>query len=77
MGGSTLKVQHRMASDMAKVKMVINIEFETWNDETANAAVVRLPFELRLQILEGTDEHTLPGVLPGTVAIEVIEKRIY
>lgn len=61
---------------MTKVKMVLNIEFDTWNDQTAKAALARLPLELRLQILEGTDEHTLPGVLPGTVNIEIVEMRI-
>jgi hypothetical protein len=62
---------------MTKVKLVINIEFDTWCDATAEAAVADLPNALRLQVLEGTQGSSLRGIIPGTVDVKTVYRRIY
>lgn len=62
---------------MTKVKLVITIEFDAWSDATAEAAVEDLPNALRLKVLEGTQGEALTGIIPGTVNIETLYRRIY
>lgn len=61
---------------MATVTVVINVEYKTSDEATANATLARLARELKHQIQEGKTGHALTGVVPGSVRVEILSKYI-
>ena len=55
---------------------MINVEYETRDEATANATVLRIPGDLKFQIEEGKLGHYMTGVVPGSVRIEIAKKSI-
>lgn len=61
---------------MTQVKLLIQVEFETKDEATANACIARIPGELQHQILEGKMGHAMTGVRPGSVRAEIAKKSL-
>ena len=61
---------------MAKVTVVINVEYKTRDEATANVTLARIPAELQHQIQEGKTGHAMTGVVPGSVRVEILSKYI-
>jgi hypothetical protein len=59
-----------------KVTLKLEVEFETRDEATANAAIIRLRGELAHSIQEGKMGHNMTGVIPGSVGVRIVDQRI-
>ena len=61
---------------VTRVKVQIQVEFETRDEQAANSCVVRIGGDLKHVIQEGKMGHAMTGVIPGSVQIEILNKSI-
>jgi hypothetical protein len=61
---------------MPTVRALLEVEYETRDETSANATLMRIPGDLQIAIQEGRMGHAMTGVTPGSVRVHIVERSI-